>query len=68
MDKYITIYTYITRDISERQFDTDSWAIVLQEKVVEYIKEKYPESEPRYIGVNFNGYITMEDERYDKNN
>ena len=62
MDKFVTIYTYITKDIFEpKRFENDLKAIQVQQLIVDFIKEKYPESEPRYIGVNFNGNIFLED-------
>ena len=60
MDKFLTIYAYITKDISEqKKFETVAVAAKIQEELLGFIKEVYPEAECRYIEVPFMGTITM---------
>lgn len=60
MDKFLTIYTYITCDISEPKFlQLNDKAIEIHNQIAEIINNHHSESEPRYIGVEFNGTIVM---------
>ena len=62
MDKYLSIYTYITKDMAEpKKFKSEIYGQSIQDDLITYINNYYPESEPRYIGIQFNGKITLEE-------
>jgi hypothetical protein len=61
MDKYTTIYTYITKDVSEPKIsESEEEAIKIQEAIIEFLSNKYPEIKPKYTGVEFHGNIYLE--------
>lgn len=62
VDKYNTLFTYITIDDAEpepEQFKGYEKAKALQEIIVEYLKDYYPEDSPRYHRVTFNGDLYL---------
>lgn len=62
IDKYTTIYTYITRDFSEpKSFNSDKVAKEVFYNSITFINDKHPEALCRYRNVKFNGIITMEE-------
>lgn len=62
MDKYTTIYTYITKDVSEPKkiSESEEEAIKIQEAIINFLSNKYPEIKPKYTGVEFHGNIYLE--------
>lgn len=60
-DKFTTIYTYITKDESEPKYTgRETEAIKVQNSIVSYLKNKYPEILPKYRDVEFHGNIFLE--------
>lgn len=60
MDKFVTFYVYITKDSKEDEtYNNYISANRIRSKIVDYIKEYYPETEMKYVEVSFNGTILM---------
>lgn len=60
MDKFVTFYVYTTKDSKEDEtYNNYISANRIRTKVVDYIKEHYPETEMKYVEVSFNGTIFM---------
>lgn len=60
MDKFVTFYVYITKDSKEDEtYNNYISANRIRSKIVDYIKEHYPETEMKYVEVSFNGTILM---------
>lgn len=65
-DKYLCLYIYLSKDVSDPvNFGIEDKLNKVEELIIDYLKDYYPESNPRYIGVEFKGTILIEEE--DKN-
>ena len=60
MDKFTTLYVFITKDKSEPfRINTDDNINILLNCIVESLQVNIPETNPKYIPVEYNGYINL---------
>ena len=61
MDKFLTIYIYGTKDISDPNiFEIDKKIEVIKDQILDYLQQIYPETLPKFSPVEFKGTIKME--------
>lgn len=62
MDKYLTFYIFSTRDLCEsKRVEGDEKASYIIKNIISDLAELYPEADPRYEKVNYDGFISMEE-------
>lgn len=62
MDKFTTLYLYAMKNMYEPlRIETDDILNGLIDQIVDLLKENIPETLPKFIEVEYSGYINMED-------
>ena len=58
MDKFLTFYTYISRDTSEPlRFKSEEKCKKQLQRLIEHLQEMYPETEPKLVNINYKSFI-----------
>lgn len=60
MDKFTTMYVFITKDKSEPfRINTDEKINTLLDYILSDLQDNIPETSPKYVPVEYNGYINL---------
>lgn len=62
MDKFVTFYTYISRDNSEPiRFNSEEKALKQLKRIIQHLATIDPDSDPKLEKVNYNGFVVFDE-------
>lgn len=62
MDKFLTFYTYISRDVSEPlRFKSEEKCKKQLQRIVELLQYMYPEAYPKLVSINYKNFICFDE-------